>query len=152
MPGPQSELDKLQARQEAILAGLQNERAMMPTDEELARGPSSLEGLKGAGSYSYEYEDPEAPGAAPGRQEGPMAHELRPLGVTHMGPDGMERVDAPRLAMKSASAIGELARSDSKKNDELERLRNRMDILSEQIGANQDDPDAVLREARSGRY
>lgn len=83
------------------------------------------------GSYSYEYKDPGAQGAAPGSQAGPMADELRGLpGVVKPGPDGFDRVDPARLSLTNASATGELAR-------EVEALRK--DVAT--LGGN---PDAVL--------
>lgn len=65
-------------------------------------------GYRGVGSYGYEYKDPNAPGAAPGKQSGPMAQELQSLpGVVQQGPDGMKRVDTGRLTLNNASAIGQ---------------------------------------------
>lgn len=148
-------LQELQDREEMLLSGMQDERAMMPTEEELRRGarsletPSSTAAFEDVSSNEYEYKDPDAPGAAPGRQEGPMAHELRPLGVTSFGEDGLERVDTGRLALKNASATGELAREKADRAD-LDELRDRLDALS--IATGGDDPDETLREARSGRF
>lgn len=62
-------------------------------------------------SNSYDYKDPSIPGAAPGRQAGPMADELRDLpGVVAPGADGLDRVDTGRLTMTNASEIGNLRR------------------------------------------
>jgi hypothetical protein len=106
--------------------------------EALLDTPSSTaESFRGVSAKEFEYKDPDAPGAAPGKQEGPMAHELRPLGVTQIGPDGMERVDTDRLSLKNASAQGETSR-------ELSALRERLAML-------EDDPDAVLDEAGGRR-
>lgn len=63
---------------------------------------------RGVGSYGYEYKDPNAQGAAPGKQSGPMADELKGLpGVVKPGADGMDRVDTGRLSLNNASAIGQ---------------------------------------------
>jgi len=86
----------------------------------------------GVGSYSYEYKDPNAAGAAPGEHVGPMAHELRSIpGVVQPGADGMDRVDTPRLTMSNASAIGEHERDiqDLKEaNDALARRQELADL------------------------
>lgn len=62
-----------------------------------------------AGTYSYEYKDPEAPGSRKGRQTGPMAQEL-PDDVVTRGDDGVIRVDIAKLALSLTSAVGDLQR------------------------------------------
>lgn len=73
-----------------------------------------------ARAYEYEYKDPHAPGAAPGRQVGPMAQDLLRSPTTaptvHSSPRGLE-VDTPRLTMAMAGAMSEQQR----KTQELER-------------------------------
>jgi hypothetical protein len=68
-----------------------------------------------AQGYSYEYKDPHAPGAAPGRQFGPMAQDLErtPAGAAAVktGPDGKKMVDAGRLTMANTAAISEQQRT-----------------------------------------
>jgi hypothetical protein len=72
-------------------------------------GPAAQ--LAKTSSNSYEYKDPGAAGAAPGRHAGPMAHELEGIpGVVQPGPDGMKRVDTGRLALATASATGDQER------------------------------------------
>jgi len=70
--------------------------------------------LRPAVAYSYEYKDPHAPGAAPGRQIGPMAQDLEktPAGASAVktGPDGKKMVDASRLSLVNAAATGEAQR------------------------------------------
>jgi hypothetical protein len=81
-------------------------------------------------SNSYEYKDPSIPGAAPGRQAGPMADEVKGLpGVVAPGPDGLDRVDTGRLTMTNAS--------------EIANLRREMDALTGRIGAGQSNPDGT---------
>lgn len=157
------QLAELQAREEAILAGLE-EHAEYP---ELQRKESMLAELDAAkargtdfgpaaqypdvGSHEYEYKEPNAPGAAPGRHAGPMAHELKSIpGVVNQGPDGFDRVDTGRLSLSNASATGELARADRDKQKQLDELTARLSALQEATGG--DDPDEALRAARSGRY
>jgi hypothetical protein len=78
-------------------------------------------------SNSYEYKDPSIPGAAPGRQAGPMADELKGLpGVVAPGPDGLDRVDTGRLTMTNAS--------------EIANLRREMDALLGKIESGQSNP------------
>jgi hypothetical protein len=82
---------------------------------------------KKPGAYSYEYKDPSIPGAAPGRQAGPMADELKNLpGVVAPGPDGLDRVDTGRLTMTNAS--------------EIANLRREMDALLGKIESGQSNP------------
>ncbi len=70
--------------------------------------------MRPARGYSYEYKNPEAPGAAPGRQFGPMAQDLERSPTTapavSTGPDGRKRVDAGRLTMANTAAISEQQR------------------------------------------
>jgi hypothetical protein len=90
------------------------------------------------GSYSYEYKDPSAQGAAPGRQAGPMAQELTGIpGVVHQGADGMLRVDKGRLTLANTSQTA--------------KHRREIDDLSERLRALEGDPDAVLAAAAGGR-
>jgi hypothetical protein len=87
-----------------------------------------------AGSYSYEYKDPSLPGAAPGRQAGPMADELKGIpGAVSTGPDGFDRVDIPRMTMANASQTGTNTR-------DIDELRREMDALMGRIGAGQSNP------------
>lgn len=81
-------------------------------------------------SNGYDYKDPSAPGAAPGRQAGPMADELKGLpGVVTPGADGMDRVDTGRLTMTNTS--------------EIANLRREMDALMGRIGSGQSNPDGT---------
>lgn len=93
-------------------------------------GGQGAQSFRDVGTYRYEYLDPNAPGAAPGAQQGPMSDELKHLGVVKPGPQGYDMVDTAALGFKNASATGELAR-------EVEALRS--EIAS--LGGN---PDAVL--------
>ncbi len=149
MPGKLEELEALQSRQEAMLAGLQQE-AMYPEmndavgDFERDALPAGVGDFSRVGSREYEYKDPSAPGAAPGRHAGPMAQELESIpGVVEEGDDGMKRVNTGRLSLANASATGENAR-------ELEQLRRRLDALSGAT-SEENDPDDVLRVAGGGR-
>lgn len=82
--------------------------------------------LRPAQGYSYEYKDPSAPGAAPGRHFGPMAQDLEktPAGksVVETGPNGMKRINAPRLTLVNTSAIAEQQR----RLDRLEELAGKV--------------------------
>jgi hypothetical protein len=81
-------------------------------------------------SNSYEYKDPSVPGAAPGRQAGPMADELKDLpGVVAPGADGMDRVDTGRLTMTNTS--------------EIANLRRELDALTGRIGSGQSNSDGT---------
>jgi hypothetical protein len=73
--------------------------------------------LRPAQGYSYDYKDPSAPGAAPGRQVGPMAQDIErtaAAATVHDTPNG-KQVDTGRLSMVNTAAISELQRK-------LERL------------------------------
>lgn len=73
--------------------------------------------LRQAQGYAYDYKEPNAPGAAPGRQVGPMAQNLPPS-VVQAGPDGKLKVDPTRLTLVNTAAVSELQR----RTDELEAL------------------------------
>jgi hypothetical protein len=76
--------------------------------------------LRPAQGYSYEYKNPNDPGAKPGTQYGPMAQDLEktPAGrsVVETNPQtGMKQVDTSRLTMVNTAALAE----QQKKIDEL---------------------------------
>lgn len=151
------QLEELQQRQEAILAGLQDhiEYPDLESDEQgLAGLDASRAAFADVGSHEFEYkpEFQDSPGAGKGRFAGPMTSELKSIpGVVEQGgPGGMEQVNTPRLTMANASATGELARSDQDKQRQLDELNARMASLQEATGG--DDPDEVMREAQSGRF
>jgi hypothetical protein len=90
--------------------------------------------LRPARSYNYAYKDPQRVGAGPGRYSGPMAQDLLKSrgveGSVVKQPDGMLGVDADRLSMSTASAVGqEQARVDSleQRFAELESMLNNFD-------------------------
>lgn len=105
-------------------------------------GPASTEGVLDSAyreptANTYEYKNPGAPGAAPGRQTGPMAQELEGIpGVVSPGPDGMKRVDPGRLTMANTSQIAQQRR-------ELDALKAHLDALG--------SPDAQLSYAAGAR-
>lgn len=75
--------------------------------------------LRAAPGYSYEYKDPGAPGAAPGRHVGPMAQDLERTAAASTvrdTPTG-KQVDTGRLSLVNTAAISEQQR----KTAELER-------------------------------
>jgi hypothetical protein len=118
------ELEILNEQYSALLdtpAATANVRPQAPPTADLDR--SNARALGEAGSYSYEYKDPGAPGAAPGRQAGPMAQELEGIpGVVKPGPDGLKRVDTGRLALATASATGDQERRLRQLEDEYSAL------------------------------
>lgn len=126
------ELEGLRDRYEALLD--------VPTEKPDVRAPDTDaldRAYRGTSSNEYSYKDPNAPGAAPGRHVGPMAHELRSLpGVVEKGSDGMDRVNPDRLSLANAAELGETRRD--------------LDALRARLGALTDDED-VLREAAGGR-
>jgi hypothetical protein len=73
--------------------------------------------------YSFKYKDGSAPGAEPGPQVGIMAQDLEktPAGrtVVEQGPDGMKRVNSPRLSLMNAGGLHEVM----KRLDALEKKR-----------------------------
>jgi hypothetical protein len=80
--------------------------------------------LRPAQGYSYEYKNPAALGAEPGRHYGPMAQDLlkTPAGastVTKM-PNGQLGVDTGRLALVNTAALSE-------QQSELDRLKALLD-------------------------
>lgn len=92
-------------------------RRMMSQNYSSGSTSSGLEALKMAKNtpaYSFDYKNPNAPGATTGRQYGIMTADLKrtPAGqsVVKPGPDGLDRVDTSRLTMQNTAAIGELAK------------------------------------------
>ncbi len=80
-----------------------------------------------APAYSYTYKDPTMPGAAPGRQVGPMAQDLERAGSQSvMDTQQGKMVDPARLTMENSSAIGE-------QQDALEEQRARQRDLERQL-------------------
>lgn len=82
---------------------------------------------------SYEYRDPNAPGAAPGRQYGGMAQDLEQSpatapAVVDMG-DGQKGIDTGRLSLTTASAVGQQQRRQDVTESELEALRAQVEAL-----------------------
>jgi len=75
--------------------------------------------LRPAQGYSYEYKDPGAPGAAPGRHVGPMAQDLELTAAANAVRDTPRGkvVDTPALTMVNTAALSE----QQKKMQDLER-------------------------------
>jgi hypothetical protein len=147
------------------VAGMAGQMGALFSDEKSKTRIRELEGIKeryealidtpaeypegfervGAHEFSYKPEFRDRPGAGRGRFAGPMTSELKGIpGVVEDGPDGMERVRPERLTMANASQIGKLTRDGAMTRAELDALRER-------LGALQDDPDEVLREAQGRR-
>jgi len=86
------------------------------------REKESVKAIENAPGYSYNYTDPDAMGAAPGRQYGIMAQDLEktPAGrsVVKQGPGGAKMVDTSRLTMVNTAALNGM----QKHIDELEAL------------------------------
>lgn len=95
-----------------VAAVASDERSKKNVEPEFSYGALDLRGAPG---FSYEYRDPNAPGAAPGRHFGPMAQDLErtgPAGASTVieGPDGRKQVDTGRLALVNTAAISDLQR------------------------------------------
>jgi hypothetical protein len=86
------------------------------------REKEAVETVENAPAYSYNYTDPDAMGAAPGRQFGIMAQDLEktPAGrsVVKQGPNGAKMVDTSRLTMVNTAALNGM----QKHINELEAL------------------------------
>lgn len=82
------------------------------TLDQAAAAPPAID-LRPAQGYAYDYKNPSAPGAAPGRQVGVMAQDLErspaTAHVVHDTPHG-KQVDTGRLALVNTAAISELQR------------------------------------------
>lgn len=82
--------------------------------------------LRQAPGFEYRYKDPEAPGAAPGRQVGPMAQDLERTsarGAVVDTPRG-KMVDAGRLALTTAAATGQEQRRGDAQDQRIAGLEN----------------------------
>jgi hypothetical protein len=102
----------------------------------------ALDAVAASPGYGYTYEDPGAPGAAPGRQYGPMAQELAstPAGATAVtkGKDGKLAIDTGRLQLLDHSAISAQQRE--------------LDLLKQQIAAFSSQPGAVYPRPSQGSF
>jgi hypothetical protein len=105
---------------------------------------STSNAFRGVNHYTYDYKPEHRAETGTKSGEGPMAHELRPLGVTSRGGDGLERVDMKRLPLKTASEVGTQRR-------ELDDTRAELDALRSELSDLDDDPDATLRTALGRR-
>lgn len=78
------------------------------------REKEAIEAIGETPGYSYDYKDPDAMGAAPGRQFGVMAQDLEktPAGrsTVREQPDGTKMVDTSRLTMVNTAALNALER------------------------------------------
>jgi hypothetical protein len=87
-----------------------------------SRGPAV--DLRQAPGYAYRYKDPNAPGAAPGPQIGPMAQDLERTaarGAVIDTPRG-KMVDGGRLALTTAAAVGEEQRRTDQQDERISGL------------------------------
>jgi hypothetical protein len=86
--------------------------------------------LRPAQAYSYDYKNPHQPGAAPGRQVGPMAQDLEktPAGASTVfnGPRG-KGVDTSRLALVNAAATAEQQRKQDEQDQHIANLYRLLD-------------------------
>lgn len=128
-----AELEDLNDQYASLLdtpAATANVKPKAPPTADLDR--SNARALGEAGSYSYEYKNPNAPGAAPGRQAGPMAQELERIpGVVSPGADGLKRVDTGRLALATASATGDQERRLRQLEEDREALSDDEELSRE---------------------
>lgn len=91
------------------------------SDERNKRAPD----LRSVESRLYEYKDPDAPGAAPGLQAGPMAQDIERAipGAVHDTPQG-KMVEPGRTVLPLLSAVGE-------QQQEIDRLKRRLKLDEE---------------------
>jgi len=91
-----------------------------------ALGDDAVATVRGAPGHTYSYEDPDAPGAAPGLHAGPMAQDLErtPLGASLVreAPDGTKMVDTGRAGLTALAA-------SSAQQRELDRMRRELEAL-----------------------
>lgn len=97
-----------------------------------ALGDDAVATVRGAPGHTYRYEDPDAPGAAPGLHAGPMAQDLEqtPLGesLVREGPRGRKMVDAGRAGLTALAAA-------SAQQRELDQVRAEQEELQRQLRA-----------------
>lgn len=107
--------------------------AMAPTYAALSGAPATAgTDLRGAKGYSYEYKNPNQPGAAPGTQYGPMAQDLEKSPATAASvmdtPNG-KMVDAGRLTMTNTAAIGEQQRKADEQQARIADLEKQVQAM-----------------------
>lgn len=91
--------------------------------------PEGETDLRAASNSTYNYKDPSMPGAASGRQVGPMAQDLLRTDAAPLvreQPNGMLGVDGPRSGLVALGAVGEQQR----RTDELERRMAALGVRS----------------------
>lgn len=97
-----------------------------------ALGDDAAATVRGAPGHTYRYEDPDAPGAAPGLHAGPMAQDLErtPLGASLVreAPDGTKMVDTGRAGLTALAAA-------SAQQRELDQVRAEQEELQRQLRA-----------------
>lgn len=91
-----------------------SDRAGDPYDLWASKGAAPRVDLRKAQGYSYKYKNPDMSGASSGMHVGPMAQDLErspaTAGTVVTGPDGVKRVDAPRLTMVNTAALSDQQR------------------------------------------
>lgn len=108
-------------------AEIQRKGQDMSFDDWIAskRGSTDVRAAKG---YEYSYKDPSAPGAAPGRQFGPMAQDLEKTSAADAvgtSPNGMKYVDPNRAALSAIAGLSEQQRRLDAHEEVLKRLIGR---------------------------
>lgn len=98
-------------RSKTQIQNLEEENAALRKNAEALGAVTAADRFATLPSYSYEYKQPAAPGAAPGTQVGPMAQDLEKVlpGAVQDTAQG-KMVDTGRLSLANASATSELAR------------------------------------------
>jgi hypothetical protein len=98
-------------RSKTQIQNLEEENAALRKSAEALGAVTAADKFAALPSYSYEYKQPAAPGAAPGTQVGPMAQDLEKVlpGAVQDTAQG-KMVDTGRLSLANASATSELAR------------------------------------------
>jgi len=99
---------------------------MTKRDEQMKalQGPPPEVDFRNTPGYTYQYKNPQQPGAAPGTHVGPMAQDLTHVpGVVQPSPSGQLGVDTGRLTMANTAAVGHAQRENDKLRAELEDLR-----------------------------
>ncbi len=98
-------------------------------EQRRSQAVGAAQALGQTSASSYEYKNPNAPGAADGTHYGPMAQELEktPVGASTVvtQPDGSKGIDTDRLTLVNTAAVGEQQRTLDEANlriAELEKM------------------------------
>lgn len=125
--GPMTAMQARFADQPGVLDHANTRPVAKPIDDN-AFDAAAADAVRRSPASFYDYKDPGAPGASPGRKYGPMAQDLlqTPAGASAVvkQPDGQLGVDTGRLALVHNGAINEQQKQIDSLSAQLDAITN----------------------------